>query len=245
MSGMKKALYLLPFIISSALVSSTTVPRASFISPRVTDQVQQQARWQDATRARQGEFVQDTKGLHLHGYENVRSNVWDYWSMGFGLGGGMLYASFPDGEAYRLPWPDMRLGFERSWYLTNQFTAQFDLALLTPTFRLGYVVNERTRVSAGMGVWLLGLHGFWVSMPSLEDRLRGSSGSAATQDMRHYSLKNRLVISPSISLDHFISTNCFLRMTASYDQARISLNSPDRPVMVHWPQLLVSLNFRF
>lgn len=235
---MNRFFYILPFIISSALMPASTASRAAFVAPRVGQNVQQQARWQNQSARRAAHTA------YLHGTDNVRSSVWDYWSMGLGLGVGMLYLSLPDGDSYRLPWPDMRLGFERSWYLTDQFTAQVDLALLTPTLRLGYVVNERTRVSAGMGIWLLGMHGLWVDLPNIEDRLRGS-GNVAVQDMRHYSLKNRLVVSPSISLDHFVSTNCFLRVTASYDQARIAIDAPDRPAMVHWPQLLVSLNFKF
>lgn len=211
------------------------VPRIRTVMPRIAQQAAQHAH-------RDNRFRKTT--LSLPGSENNRDQ-WQYWSMGIGGGAGLIYAGSADGNHTVFPWPDVRVGVERSWYLTDQFTAAVDLALFTPTARLGYLLNDNTRFSLGLGLWLLGSFGInFVRSRVNEDSLLASSSRMAVKDARAVHTKNELMLTPSIALDHFLSRNCFVRAAASYDRIRLTIDKR-QTFVVHWPQITMSLNFKF
>lgn len=228
-------LFLFSFLFTSLGAQPAVMPRVRAVLPRIVEQAAQQARLNNRFQ----------KTTYSGSVLESDPDRWQYWSMGIGGGVGLIYAGSVDGNHTVFPWPDMRVGIERSWYLTDQFTATVDLALFTPTVRLGYLLDDKTRFSIGLGLWLLGSYGINLVRARVnEDSLLASSSRLAVKDARAVHTKNELMLTPSIALDHFVSRNCFVRAAASYDRIRLTIDKR-QTFAVHWPQITVSLNFKF
>ena len=233
--SMKKVLFLSLIYIGSIHGMSVRVGKRLPSMPHAITQTQKQA------------AIQHRSMKHslpsLQAIEGSVSSTWKYWSMGLAIGGGVVFAGDAQGEKHRIPWPDMRLSIEKSWYLTDRFTAVIDCSLFTPTLRLGYLLSEQTRLSLGVGIWLLGLYGVY-GLKQFSEYIDMLGKGVAMKAQREVGIKNIIKVTPSISLDHFLSSNCFFRLNVSYDRMLIDLNKRHR-LTVQWPQLTMGLNFMF
>lgn len=177
-----------------------------------------------------------------HKFSSV-TKKWNYWSMGIACGAGVAFFGHMHAEQYEQGLPDVRLSIERSWYLTNNLTASFDFSLFTPTVRCGYLLGSRTRVSCGIGLWLFGWYSAY-GLRRLSEYVEMLDQGVVGKMQQELNITNVFTFTPSVSFDHFLSDNCFLRVTASYDRAYLRLNE-DHMFAVAWPQLTMGLNFRF
>lgn len=232
---MKKLLLLLLCMVHAAHGTSLRVARHQAPSlPHAVAQTQKQASLQHRS------MRQSAPSWREH--EGAVSSTWRYWAMGLAIGGGVIFAGDGD-DHHRIPFPDIRLSVEKSWYLTTRFTAAFDCSLFTPTLRFGYIVGESTRVSLGIGLWLLGLYSVY-GLHRFSEYIDMLGKNIAMKAKREHALKNVLKVTPSLSLDHFLSSNCFFRLTVSYDRMLLELNKRHE-IKVQWPQLTMGLNFKF
>ena len=114
---------------------------------------------------------------------------------------------------------------------------------MTPAVRLGCVVDENTRVSLGLHYWMMRRVN---DQPDPFDQGNLAMNNPNREDKRElYSFVNPLFLSPSISVDHFISRNCFLRGTLSYDRLLQFTKTGKLHAKWHWPEFLLTLNFQF
>ncbi|MGD1997441.1 MAG: hypothetical protein PVJ92_00825 [Candidatus Dependentiae bacterium] len=173
----------------------------------------------------------------------VDKGRWDYWSMGLGAGVASITRNSANGKSEQDGTLDVRLGLERSVYLNPNWTVSVDLSLLTPAVRIGCVVDENTRVCLGLHYWLFRRIN---DQPDPFDQGNLAIHKPSSQDLRErFDFVNALFLSPSVSIDHFISRNCFVRGTFSYDRV-LQYNKKGQLVKKwHWPQVLVTLNFQF
>ena len=230
-------------IILLLLLTTSLSASVAFDATRMTDtalraaqQSHQQATWQHSAP------LAPSLGIPFM-QERMRSTTWQYWAMTLGGGGALVFTDDPVAGSSHSWVPDASIMLERSWYLTDQFTAMLDISFITPTIRLGYVISEQSRVSFGVGMWF---YMFWGHRPFMvfaleEMRLRG--GGVAVKELEDGPYKKSLDVTPSIAFDHFLSKNCFLRVTASYDQLYTMRDL--HKIVVHWPQVSLSLSFKF
>jgi len=159
---------------------------------------------------------------------------WNYW--GFGMSAGIGIVSIHRGSQREDPimWPDFRVSLERSFSIGDSTTLSLDLALLTPTVRLGYLIGDRVRVGFGLGWWVLG---------NAKVQLKWDDTDLA-DNSKSYSITNTSRLTPSFNIDCFISKRNMFRFVLSYDHITLH-DSDEELISVYWPQLSVGLVFTF
>lgn len=129
---------------------------------------------------------------------------WNYWSAGVELGANKQFnfgrrrtTNRNDGTAMsreRTPvfGIDYRFSIEKSWQIARRWTFALDLAVFTPAFAFGYLLNERMRLNFGFHVPVLMLS-------------------------NNHTFKNFSLPAPRIGFDYFIGKRTLLRTSASLD----------------------------
>ena len=187
-----------------------------------------------------------------------KEKKWDYWSVGLGLGASYITDISWLFNMREAVLPDGRLSIEKSFYLSDNVTLAVDLALCTPTVRLGTPIGKNGRFSIGAGIPLFFLRGRTHTKPSSREGTRGMDSGHEEA----YHVRNNIPVTPSISYDHFITKNAFVRASLTYDQLVVApvtrvrkfngkpgeyterIRWEDKNI-IHWPGLMVSVNLRF
>jgi len=155
--------------------------------------------------------------------ERAEHLLWDYWSWGFGLG---LYTPLGNQTDMFIPIPDFRVSVERSWYMTSSVSCVLDISVMTPTVRIGFNVDKRTRIVVGLGCWV-------------SANLLSLNAIKKTLKKRDVGFKNEFPLTPSIGVDHYIGKSSFFRAICSLDCLKI-----EGKIMV-LPTVMLSLQMMF
>lgn len=191
---------------------------------------------------------------------------WNYWSYEFGFGAGYLHATHTmlpvvtehnqsldataaEPKSYSFPFPDFRLGIEKSWRFANNFTATIDLAVMTPAATFGYLISPTTRLYIGTHYSMLLNTGTYSSSHTTTQTTKISPDGTreTTKEISSavdISTKGPLLgLAPRIGVDHFLSPSTMLRFNLSYDWRTFYNKETKQPIPgnLHWPQLTVGL----
>ena len=190
---------------------------------------------------------------------------WNYWSYEFGFGAGYIYINEPtlnlpgsshtqnteavsEPSVTQFPFPDFRLGIEKSWRFADKFTATIDFACLTPAATVGYLITPKTRLYIGTQYSLVLNFGNYSTSKTTEERKQLSADgvietSKIVQSASIHTQGPLLGLTPRVGIDHFISPSTMLRFNISYDWRTFYNKETKQPIPgnLHWPQLTVGL----